>query len=101
MGVSELDRLGTLPRNVLERYRGDWALICPAHRDPVALRPEVARMMECGLPGQPEADGWARVMREGTRPKACAMPRKPALPAVKPLSASNAITRMAMAAWIF
>ena len=63
--VSELDRLGTLPRNVHERYRGDWALICPAHRDPVALRPEVARMMERGLPGQPEADGWARVMREG------------------------------------
>lgn len=63
--VSELDRLGTLPRSVHERYRGDWALICPAHRDPVALRPEVARMMERGLPGQPEADGWARVMREG------------------------------------
>ena len=63
--VSELDRLGTLPRNVHERYRGDWALICPAHRDPVALRPEVARMMERGLPGQPEVDGWARVMREG------------------------------------
>ena len=63
--VSELDRLGTLPRNVHERYRGDWALICPAHRDPVALRPEVARMMERGLPGQPEVDGWARVMCEG------------------------------------
>lgn len=63
--VRELDRLGTLPRNVHERYRDDWALICPAHRDPVALRPEVARMMERGLPGQPEADGWARVMREG------------------------------------
>lgn len=63
--VRELDRLGTLPRNVHERYRGDWALICSAHSDPVALRPEVARMMERGLPGQPEADGWARVMREG------------------------------------
>ncbi len=63
--VRELDRLGTLPRNVHERYRGDWALICSAHRDPVALRPEVARMMERCLPGQPEADGWARVMREG------------------------------------
>lgn len=63
--VSELERLGTLPREVRERYRSDWALICPAHRGAVALRPEVARMMERGLPGQPEADGWVRVMREG------------------------------------
>lgn len=63
--VSELDRLGTLPREVQQRYSNDWALIGPAHRSAVALRPEVAQIMERGLPGSPKADGWIRVMRVG------------------------------------
>ncbi|HXF09104.1 MAG TPA: hypothetical protein VNK45_11415 [Candidatus Acidoferrales bacterium] len=61
-GIREI---GTLKRNVLQRYQADWSAIRDAHRRATTLDPVLAAAMDRGLPVREQSDRWRRLLNKG------------------------------------
>lgn len=58
-GIREI---GTIERNVLQRYQADWLAIRDAHRRATTLDPVLAAAMDRGLPGREQSDRWRSLL---------------------------------------
>ena len=61
-GIREI---GTLERNVLQRYQADWLAIRDAHRRATTLDPKLAGAMDRSLPGREQPERWRPLLNKG------------------------------------